>query len=277
MNGKKTSALYAVLLASTACSALDKLITIDQSPPFATISMNALAKGNGYVTAPGAFFYRAVDNTNVSITVVDSVRNTCGIRPVGGSGPVSVVTDTMPTAASPLSAGAFVSLQLSGLVDTLLAPSSQSVGYKLPPSQTRPFTPGDVATFAFPGDPSGFPAASVSIQTAEAFTLAPVVFAPSGQDVQVNWTPATSPGSAMNFTITYSVGPSSTQIYCQFVDDGQAVVPAGFFATFPNAVAGAQIQGVDAIRLRATLVQPAHSTATVNVISVFEVPTPVSP
>ncbi len=273
MNGKKTIALCAVLLASAACSAIDKLITIDQSPPFATISMNALAKGNGYVTAPGAFFYRAVDNTNLSITVVGTVHDTCGIRPLSGAGGV----DTLPIAASPVSAGPFVSLQLSGLVDSLAAPSSQSVGYHLPPSQTRPFTPGDIANFSFAGDPSGFPAATVSIHTAEAFTLTPVVFAPSGQDVQVSWTPATAPGSAMNFTITYSVGPFSTQIYCQFVDDGQAVVPAAFFTTFPNVVPGAAIPGVDAIRLRTTLVQPTGSTATANAISVFEVPTPVSP
>jgi len=273
---KSSIALCAALLVGAACSAIDKLITIEQSPPFATISMDAETSGVGFVTSPGAFFYRAVDNTNVDITTVGTVQNTCGLRTVN-SAPGATPVDTLPTAASPLGAGPFVTLRLSGLVDSLLPPSAQSVGYRLPPSTTRPFTPGDTATFSFAGDASGFPAATVTLPTAEAFTLTPVVFAQSGQDMPVTWTPPVSPGSVMNFTITYSIGPFSSQIFCQFVDDGQAVVPAGYFTAFPNPVPGHFVDGVEAIRMRTTLVQLPGSGAIANAISVFAVPTPTSP
>jgi hypothetical protein len=272
---KKSSAfaLSAALLASAACNALDKIISVPLSPPIATISMNTQASGGGFVTAPIALFYRAVDNSQVIFTSVGTPDDMCHVRSVNNSGLINIV-DTLPTAASPVSAGAFATMQLSGHSDTLLAPGSQSVAYHA--AASVPFVPGDMATFTIPGSSSGFPSATVSLMTAEAFTMDTVRFAPSGQDVPLNWTPASAPGSVLNFTINYVVGPTTSQIYCQFVDDGHASLPAALFATFPNVNPGALI-GFDAIRMRTALVQLPGSGAVVNVISVFEFPTPRSP
>ena len=270
MKFRNVVVLQAALIASAACSALDKLITVQQSVPYATISMNAQASGNKYVTTPSAFFYRAVGNTAVNFTTVGTPNNTCNVRPISNLAGI----DTLPLVASPVDAGPFVTVQLSGLVDSLLAPSAQSVGYRLPPPTVgRPFVPGDLATFSWAGNSSGFPAASISLQTAEAFTMPQAVFAPSGQDLQLSWTPAATSGSVMNVTISYPVANSAQQIYCQFVDDGAASIPASFFSAFPNIVAGNPV-GVDAIRMRTTLVQLPGSGAIINVISVFEVPNP---
>jgi hypothetical protein len=268
-------ALSAALLASAACNALDKLITVPESQPIATISLNAQAQGGGFVTSPSAFFYRAVDNASVFFTSAAIVHDTCNIRQ--GTNESSLLIDTLPIAASPVSAGSFVTMQLSGRTDTLLAPGPEAVGYRMASATSQAFAPGDTATFNIPGSSSGFPATTASLKTAEAFTMAQVNFAPSGQDVQLTWTPATSPGSALNFSLTYGEGPTTTQIYCQFVDDGQASVPAAFFVTYPNAVPGNPIIGVNAIRMRTSLVQLPGSGAILNIISTFEYPTPSSP
>ncbi len=238
--------------------------------------MNAQAKSGAFVTSPSAFFYRAVDNTQVIFTTVGTPDDLCHVRSVNNSGNPTIV-DTLPTAASPVSAGAFVTMQLSGRMDTLLAPGPQSVAYRSAAAAPVAFVPGDMATFNITGSSDGFPAGSVSLMTAEAFTMDTVKFAQSGQDVPITWTPASSPGSVVNFTINYVVGPTTSQIYCQFVDDGHASLPAALFATFPNVTPGNTIPGVDAIRMRTALVQLPGSGAVINVISVFEFPTPVSP
>ncbi len=117
--------------------------------------------------------------------------------------------DTLPIAANPIDAGPYVTMQLSGRVDTLLPPGPQTVGYRLASSAGRPFNPGDTVMFTIAGSSSssGFPASQIGMQTAEAFTLSPVVFAPSGQDVEVTWTPPTSPGSGavINLISTFEV------------------------------------------------------------------------
>jgi hypothetical protein len=271
--------LCAALATGAACNALDKIITLDQSAPIATISMNAQAKGGGFVTSPGAFFYRAVGSTAVSFTTVGTPRDTCNLRALSGF-ILGIPVDTLPLAATPLSAGGFVTMRLSGTTDTLLPPSAQSVGYRMAQSTSHAFAPGDTVTFVVPGSSSGFPAASVSLRTAEAFATPALKFAPSGEDLPVTWTPPAAPGSVINLAITYKVGVASYQIYCQFVDDGQAVIPASYFTSFPGAQAGffvGQYGYVDIERMRTTLVQLPGSGAIVNVISVFEVPTPVSP
>jgi hypothetical protein len=276
VKARSAIALTAALVMSAACNAIDSLIAIPQSQPIATISMNAQAKGGGFVTTPGAFFYRAVDNTQTTFTTAGTPTDSCHFRQVNNSG-LPFIIDTLPLAASPVSAGDFVTMQLSGRTDTLFAPGPQSVGYRMALSTTHAFTPGDLATFNIPGSSSGFPAASASVQTAEAFTMDQVKFAPSGQDLPLTWTPATSPGSVLNFTITYVIGPTTSQIFCQFVDNGHATVPAAFFSAFPNATVGNPISGVDAIRMRTSLVQLPGSGAVVNIVSVFEFPTPASP
>ena len=267
--------MCAALLAGAACKALDSLITVKLSAPIATISMNAQASGAGFVTSPGAFFYRAVDNTEVQFTTVAAPADSCHVRQFGGQ--FALPIDTLPTAASPIDAGAYVSMRLSGRTDSLLPPSAQSVGYRLAGLHRRPFVPGDTVTFAIAGNSSGFPSSTVSMMTAEAFTMPSPRFPESGQPLFLTWTPATMPGSVMNFTIDFFIGPQRYQIYCQFADDGTAQIPPNFFTTFPNVMPSNIIPIVDAIRMRTALVQHPGSGAIVNVISVFEVPTLFSP
>ena len=119
--------MSAALLASAACKALDSLITIPQSQPIATISLDAQTKGGGFVTTPGAFFYRVVAGGPTVFTTAATPADTCQQRQAGVN-TSTLLVDTLPEAASPLGAGAFIAMQLSGHADTLSASAGPASG-----------------------------------------------------------------------------------------------------------------------------------------------------
>lgn len=125
--------------------------------------------------------------------------------------------------------------------------------YRPPTGRTIPFTPGDTLTLQVPGAPSGFPAITANVRTAEAFTHEPVTPPADGQPLTLTWTPAPQPGSLMTFALRYANSFSTDQqpneqVFCGFTDDGSGTIPAEYVEFWRNAPVASR--SVRAIRLR---------------------------
>ncbi|HLA91351.1 MAG TPA: hypothetical protein VJL28_13070, partial [Gemmatimonadaceae bacterium] len=139
------------------------------------------------------------------------------------------------------------------------------------------FTPGDSVFVTIPGDAAGFPAASFAGKTAEPFTLAPLVVPPTNQNMTVSWSAATDANAAMLLSFRFHEGSGTglnQQLLCDFRDDGTGSVQAALIARW---VASGD-RDVFAERLRTAIVRvPSATDAFINLVSTFDLPTPVSP
>lgn len=177
-----------------------------------------------------------------------------------------------------LTAGEHIVVAMSG---SSMALVQDTIGvapfYVSPDSSGIAATPGDSATLTVPGDSSGFPTASLTVKTAEPFTLDSVPTGPAGSDITLRWTPAADTGSKMVVSLQYASLGSTTldkQIYCALVDDGSYTIRASLAGGWQNAYGGKR--SVAASRWR-TAIEPVGSSAVLQVISTFDVPTPAAP
>lgn len=241
--------------------------------PIAIVLMNARTKGTGYTTYPRVNFY-SVGQATFSFSNANS--DTCVTTPYDSA--ASTATD-----APRLGAGAFMIAAVSGDTDSLYKSTTSDQTYKSNHLSGMPFTPGDSVYFNIAGDVGGFPATTGTARTAEPFVIATPVIPPSGQPMTVSWTPATDNNAAMYLALLFNVPANNaahgsglnTQIFCDFHDDGQGTVQANLI----GPLASSSVPWVmRAQRVRTALViNNFGQSAYMNVISTFEVPTPVSP
>jgi hypothetical protein len=235
--------------------------------PIGIAIMNARIKGNGYTTSPVVNFY-SVGQATFSFSTINS--DTC----------VSAVYDTtaVPQTAPPLGAGAYMIAAVSGDTDSLYKATTVDKTYRSLHVSGIPFNPGDTVFFNIAGDIAGFPANSGVSRTAEPFTIARPVIPPVGQSMSVNWTPATDNNAAMYVALLYNAGGGTAlnrQIFCDFHDDGQGTVQASLLPALSSSAVPFVLR---AQRLRTSLfVGASQAPSYFNVISTFDVPTPISP
>jgi hypothetical protein len=237
--------------------------------PIGIVLMNARTKGAGYTTYPKINFY-SVGTATFSFSTVNS--DTCV---VGAYDSTTVATNT----ATQIGAGAFLIAAISGDTDSLYKAATGDQTYHPATLAGVPFNPGDSVSFNIAGDAAGFPALFAPARTAEPFVIARPTIPPVGQPMVVTWTPATDPNAAMYVSLLYNTGGGTalnTQIFCDYTDNGQGNVQAGLL----NALASSSVPFVvHAQRVRTNLLVTSGVTVTayMNIISTFEVPTPVSP
>jgi hypothetical protein len=258
----------AIVVTAGGCKALDGLVTVSQSQPAGFIELDGSARGSTFALSPTALFYRTIAAAPQTYSTAGTPNDACAITPPD-EGFFPAETNDL------VAAGAFVTMQLSGALDTLTNPFGSPHAYALP-SSTVAFNPGDSVTFRITGDANGFPASTLTMKTVEAFSVStPLVYPPNGQDMTLVWT---APKDKTNqlFTVQIPFAISSRpedahQIYCQFVDDGQASVPIALLRGIPGSQSGLAVN-IHLKRIRAALVVQPGTGAILNAVSTFSVP-----
>ena len=249
------------------CNALTE--TQSAGTPVMIVLLNARAKAGGFTTNPVTNFYRVGSAAfSSALSATDSCRG-------AAYDPTAVST---PQTASSIGGGAYVAVRISGRSDTLRKVSATNFTYTLASAAGLVFTPGDSMIFVVPGDNAGFPGTTLIGRTAEPFTFNPIVVPPQGQTMGLSWTTATDGDAAMLVSLRYNSGSGTglnAQIFCDFRDDGSGVVQAPLAALWANS----STREVYVSRLRTALLQVSGlaTNSYFNMISTFEIPTPVSP
>ena len=255
-----------VILAMSACERLTSVS--NGGTPILIVTLNARSLSTGYTTNPVATFYRVGSATFSSAGAASDRCRTVAYDPNAVPAPIT---------APPIGGGAFVAVRVSGRSDTLRKVSAAELTYRLATSRGVSFAPGDTITFVIPGDAVGFPGVTVEGRTAETFTLAPIVPPTAGQALTMTWTPPADANAAMLVSLRYNDGTGTglnAQVFCDFKDVGNGTVPATIIAPWT----GSAMRDVLAQRLRTALVRvPGATDSYFNMISIFDVPTPVSP
>jgi hypothetical protein len=121
----------------------------------------------------------------------------------------------------------------------------------------------------------GYPALTLKGKTAEAFTVQDFGTPVAGAGIALRWNAGQDLNSTMVFSFRYSTLGSdtlSTQVYCQFRDDGADSIPTRYAAGW----AGAAQKSWIASRVR-TYVAPVSKGGYFDFISTYDIPTPASP
>jgi hypothetical protein len=258
--------IVGVLLTVGACDQLTS--TNGGGNPVMLVTMNARTKGAGFTTSPVGNFYRVGAATFSSASSAsDSCRGTT-------YDPSEVPA---PITATAIGGGAFVAITVSGRTDSLRKVSTTDLTYRLATTVGITFVPGDSITFLIPGDVAGFPGVTIQARTAEPYVLNPVIVPAAGQAMTMTWTTATDGNAAMLVALRYNNGSGSglnSQIFCDFKDDGAGTVSAALAALWSVSTT----REVFTQRLRTSLVRISSvNDAFFNMISTYDVPTPVSP
>jgi hypothetical protein len=241
--------------------------------PVGIVLMNARTKGSGYTTYPKVNLY-SVGSATFSFSTVNS--DTCMVG-------VYDTTVTSTNTSVQIGGGAFLIAAFPGDTDSLYKAATGDQTYHPTALSGLPFNPGDSVFFNIAGDQAGYPPMLGSARTAEPFTLFTPSIPPTGQPMLVNWTAATDNNAAMYIALLYNTPANNsahgsglnTQIFCDFHDDGQGTVQAYLLPALASSPVPWVIHGQ---RLRTNLlVNQVTTTAYLNIISTFEVPTPVSP
>lgn len=254
-------ALLALSVVTAAC-----VETLEPSKNrFGLVSYTAFTdEVRGYVMDPEASFYDRTDLRYTPPPADSCVLAAYVAAPIAGS--------SFPT----LSAGEFLVSQVGTQRDTLRGAVEFGAFVYRPVRRTGiPFTPGDTVTVQIPGSLTGFPAATVALRTAEAFTADSVgIPETSTEDLALTWTAAPAPGSLMTVSLrygnTFSNGQLNEQIFCGFTDDGSATIRAPLLSGWRNAAPG--LREARIIRLRSKELEIDDRT-TLTVISSFGLPT----
>jgi hypothetical protein len=177
-----------------------------------------------------------------------------------------------------ISAGTLIQLKLPSRTDSLFPVAvGPEMQYLSRNGSGVPYTPGDSVAVVIPGSTGdqGYPAISFKAKTAEAFDVqdfgTPVV----GAGIALRWNAGQDLNSTMVFSFRYSTPGSSalsTQVSCQFRDDGADSIPTRYVSGWVVAVQKSWI----ASRVR-TYVAPVSKGGYFDFISTYDLPTPPSP
>jgi hypothetical protein len=266
----RRSSPFLVLGMITVVASCDNLTGLGASSgtPVGIVLMDARTKGAGYTTYPRVNFYSVGTATFVYSTITS---DSC-VATAYDSTAVPAITATQ------IGAGAYMIAAVSGDTDSLYKAATGDLTYHSNHIAGLPFTPGDSVFFNIAGDLAGFPQMQALARTAEPFTITRPTIPPSGQSMVVQWTPATDNNAAMYLALIYNSGGGTAlnaQIFCDFHDAGQGTVQARLLAALARSTVPFVVR---AQRVRSNLVvSQSSATAYMNIISTFEVPTPVSP
>ena len=184
-------------------------------------------------------------------------------------------TTQQPLNVTFLDAGASITAQFGARTDTIPRVSSASrTTYEL--SAPKSFQPGDSLVVKIPGAAGGFPAAEIRAKTAERLTIDSLSIKPQPAAAQLRWGAASDPNSALLVEFRYSSTGGTTfnqLIRCAFVDDG--VDSVRYDVLQPWIAANTAARNVTYTRLRTTINQIVGGF--LEVISTFQVPTPLAP
>jgi hypothetical protein len=239
------------------------------STPIGIVLMNARAKGTGYTTYPKVNFY-SVSSATFSFSTINS--DSCV---VGAYDSTAVGANT----ATQIGAGAFLVAAVSGDTDSLYKAATGDQTYHPSALSGIPFNPGDSIWFDIAGDAAGFPQSTAISRTAEPFVIPRPTIPPVGQPMVVSWTPATDQNAAMYISLIYNSGGGTalnTQIFCDYTDIGQGNVQAGLLPALASSGVPFVLRA-QRVRSNLLLSNGAGAEGYINIISTFEVPTPVSP
>jgi hypothetical protein len=260
---------FAFAVAALALSLTSCLKATDNTAgtPIGIMSMNARTKGTGYTTYPVLNFYSA---RTAVFTAAQSRTDSCA------------KTTYTPNSTDPnvgvtqIGAGVALAINLSGHADTLRKVSATNQTYTLNSTAGMSFTPGDSITLIIPGDLSGYPRNTIVARTAEPYTFGAVTVPAIGAAMPLTWSAASDLNSAMLVMLRYSStnnGTLDTQIFCDYADDGTATIPAALASLW----AASTTRTFFSQRLRTIVAQPSGTNVYFNLISTFDLPTPVSP
>jgi hypothetical protein len=236
--------------------------------PVAVVLMNARTFGSGYTTYPKANFYAVGSAT---FTFSNNNSDSCIAVPYDTTGVV-----TYPTR---IGAGGFLIMAISGDTDSLYKATTSDLTYTPTTLRGVPFNPGDTIWFNVAGDAAGFPPLTGKSQTAEPFTITPASIPPVGQPMLISWTAASDLNAGMYVSLIYDAkgdGTQNAQVFCDFIDDGQGKVQANLLPALSSSSIGF-IMKAQRVRSALLLTSGTGSLGYMNVISTFDVPTPVSP
>ncbi|MGH7654904.1 MAG: hypothetical protein ACREN6_09595 [Gemmatimonadaceae bacterium] len=237
--------------------------------PVAVVLMNARTQAAGYTTYPKVNFY-TVGSAVFTFSNVNS--DSCIVAPFDS-------TATVTTFPKRLGAGALMTMAISADTDSLYKATTSDMTYTLPTLSGVAFNPGDSVLFNVAGDVAGFPALTGSARTAEPFTITDPTPIAAGQAMPVSWTAASDLNAGMYVSLIYDsqgTGTLNTQIFCDFADDGQGTVQGNLIAGLMNSSIPF-VTHAQRVRSALLLTNASSSRGYMNVISTFEVPTPVSP
>jgi len=256
------------LLVTSAITACDIPTTGVSGNPVGVGVISARTSGSGYTTSPTVTFYRV---TGAAFVTTEGLRDTCFTTAFSGS------NEPGTPSASPVGAGAFVTMRVGARTDSLARSSTATdPTYRTATAAGFPFTPGDSVVISIPGDPNGFPTSEFRGRTAEPFVLTPITVPATGDSIVVTWSPAGGTGAGMLLSFSYATGTATTpnqQIACTFVDDGTAIVDPDLAALW----AGSANRDLTARRIRTILAEVSVPRSYFNVVSSFSWPTPTSP
>jgi hypothetical protein len=142
--------------------------------------------------------------------------------------------------------------------------------YVLEVGDRFPFQPGENVTITVPGAAGGFANGTISVLTAQGFTLGPIDPSPAADEVlDLTWTPRGDDSTKMLISLQYGVGQlqQNQQIFCSLVDDGAAEVSALLLSPWRNASTGSR--RVEAARWRVAFGEVTGGV--LLVVSAFEV------
>lgn len=237
--------LAALAVVLTAC--------VDQLEPpngrFGSISATAFASGGGSpVLSLEAAFY---GETDIGFEV--PTQDSCFLAQFSE-------TNTINTGLTYLRAGDFLTVRTGARIDTMRPITGLPVRiYESRRTPGIPFTPGDSVAVDIPGSAS-FPAASISVKTAEAFTHSPINVPAADEDLVLSWTAAPAGGSIMTVSLRYanafSSGSQNEQLFCSFVDDGAATISADFVNGWRTATEDNRSTSLNRVRQRQVELDP---------------------
>jgi hypothetical protein len=237
---QKTLFAAAGALALTGC-----LSASDPAPiqPFGTVSLTSVPNAGGASARPFARFFRARRN---QVRAVNSrlITNRCT---VGSFTPGSTAAEQF----GDLSAGAALGLTIGPVQTSIPQRPIGAASFNYQTAEAITFTPGDSARISVPGEVGQFPAAELTVKTAEAFTVAPVAIPAIGDNLDITWTPAGDTSSAMLISLRYAdegATTLNTQIFCDVSDGGQITIESNLLSGWVAAEAG--LREVAASRVR---------------------------
>lgn len=245
------------VVAVLSCAACVDALNPPDPRAFGVFLLTTTESDSAYVLNPEGVFFRASD---VSFPNSASPADACTTLPYS--------TQTAARDLDDVLGGSPVTLTLRS-VATNLTPRQEDRDFVYRPTDGAAIahTPGDSAYLNIPGAAGGFPQTTAAARTAESFTFATVTVPPVGQGLQLTWSAAAQPGSAMAFSLQYARSPSTTlneQLYCELIDDGSFLVPT--LQVDPWRDANNNVRGVSATRFR-TLRQPSTNNSVLLVLS----------
>jgi hypothetical protein len=237
--------------------------------PVGVVLMNARTQGAGYTTYPKVNFYTVGGAT---FTFSNRNSDTC------------IVTAFDSTAAGPvlpprIGAGAFMRIEFAGDTESLFKATTSDLTYTPATLKGLAFNPGDSVSFEVAGDAAGFPPLKGDARTAEPFTITTPTFPLAGQAMQVSWTAASDGNAGMYVSLIYDArgdGTLNAQVFCDFNDDGDGTVQSSLVPAL-QASSVSFVMRAQRVRSALLLTSGTGSLGYMNVISTFDVPTPVSP